>query len=94
MPVLTFCVICFLVGIVISAISRSFTIMLVGRVIQGLGGGGIILLNDILITDLVPLRFRGAYFGMIAGVWALGSISGPVIGGALADKVNWVSQIF
>lgn len=68
--------------------------MLVGRVIQGVGGGGIILMNDILITDLVPLRARGIYFGIIAGVWALGSISGPVIGGVLAYKVSWVSHIF
>jgi MFS family permease len=93
MPVLTFCVSCFLVGIVISAVSSNFTIMLIGRVIQGIGGGGIILMNDILITDLVPLRLRGAYFGIVAGVWALGSVSGPVIGGVLAYKVNWVSQI-
>lgn len=64
--------------------------MLAGRTIQGVGGGGIILINDLLITDLVPLRQRGAYFGIIAGVWALGSISGPVIGGALAYKANWV----
>jgi MFS family permease len=91
MPLLTFCVSCFLIGIVISAISKNFSVMLVGRVIQGLGGGGIILLNDIVITDLVPLRFRGAYFGTMAGVWALGSISGPVIGGVLAYKASWVS---
>lgn len=55
------------------------------------GGGGVILLNDIIITDLVPMRLRGAYFGIIGGVWALGSVSGPVIGGALAYRTNWVS---
>ena len=65
--------------------------MLLGRTIQGIGGGGIILLNDIIITDLVPMRLRGAYFGAIGGVWALGSVSGPVIGGALAEKISWVS---
>lgn len=66
--------------------------MLLGRTIQGVGGGGVILLNDIIITDLVPMRLRGAYFGVIGGVWALGSVSGPVIGGALADKTTWVSS--
>jgi MFS family permease len=93
MIVLNFCVTCFLAGIVISGVSGSFTTLIFGRVIQGIGGGGIILMNDILITDLVPLRLRGAYFGIIAGIWALGSISGPLIGGALAFKVSWVCHI-
>jgi MFS family permease len=70
--------------------ANDFTAMLAARTIQGIGGGGIILMNDILITDLVPLRLRGAYFGMIAGVWALGTVSGPVIGGVLAYKASWV----
>ena len=68
--------------------------MLLGRTIQGVGGGGIILLNDIIMTDLVPMRLRGAYSGVIGGVWAFGSVSGPVIGGALAYKANWVGYIF
>jgi MFS family permease len=92
MPVLTFCIVCFLIGIIISAVANDFTAMLVGRTTQGIGGGGIILMNDILITDLVPLRLRGPYFGIIAGVWAFGSISGPVVGGVLAYKANWVSR--
>ena len=91
MPALTFCVTCFLIGIIISGLAHNFTVMLVGRTIQGVGGGGVILLNDIIITDLVPMRLRGAYFGIIGGVWALGSVSGPVIGGALAYKATWVS---
>lgn len=78
-------------GIGISSVAHNFTVMLAGRSLQGVGGGGVILLNDIIITDLVPMRLRGAYFGIIGGVWALGSVSGPVIGGALAYKTSWVS---
>lgn len=92
-PVLIFCTICFLVGIIVSGFASNYTIMLLGRTIQGVGGGGIILLNDIIMTDLVPMRLRGTYSGVIGGVWALGSVSGPVIGGALAYKANWVSHI-
>jgi MFS family permease len=92
MPILTFCIISFLLEIIISAVANDFTAMLIGRTTQGIGGVGIILMNDIIITDLVPLRRRGAYFGIIAGVWAVGSISGPVIGGVLAYKANWVSS--
>ena len=86
------CIVFFLVGIIISSVAHGFTEMLVGRTLQGVGGGGIILLNDIVITDLVPMRQRGAYFGMIGGVWAFGSVTGPVIGGALAYKASWVNS--
>ena len=56
MYALVFCAIVFLVGIIISSVAHDFTVMLVGRTIQGVGGGAIILLNDIVITDLVPMR--------------------------------------
>jgi MFS family permease len=65
--------------------------MLVGRAVQGVGGGGIVLLNEIVVTDLVPLRQRAAYFGILGGILALGTVSGPVIGGALASNASWVS---
>lgn len=91
MVTLSFCTAFFLVGIIISSVANDFTVMLVGRAIQGVGGGGVILLNDIIITDLVPMRQRGKYFGIIGGIWALGSVTGPVIGGAFAYKVTWVS---
>jgi len=93
MPLLTFCVVCFLIGIIVSARANDFTAMLIGRTVQGIGGGGIILFNDLLITDLVPLRQRGMYFGIISGVWAIGSVSGPVIGGVLAFKASWVRPV-
>ncbi|KAI0188074.1 major facilitator superfamily domain-containing protein [Astrocystis sublimbata] len=89
MPVLFCSTLLFLIGIILSAVARDFTLVFVGRAIQGVGGGGVILLNDIVVTDLVPMRQRGKYFGIIGGVWALGSVSGPVIGGALAYKASW-----
>ena len=63
--------------------------MLVGRSIQGTGGGGILSLSEIIITDIVPLRQRGNYFAGISMVWAIGSVAGPLIGGALATKGAW-----
>ena len=93
MPALTFCIIFFLIGIIMSGLAKNFTVMLAGRTIQGVGGGGVTIVNNIIITDLVPMRLRGAYFGALNGVWALGSVSGPVIGGALAYKATWVSSL-
>jgi len=45
-------------------------------------------MTEIVITDLVPLRWRGQWAGIIAGMWSIGSVSGPIIGGAFA-QVQW-----
>ena len=52
----------FAVGSILAAVSKNFTMMLVGRTIQGIGGGGIMTLGEILVTDLVPLSVRGGMF--------------------------------
>ncbi|RMZ89612.1 hypothetical protein DV736_g3154, partial [Chaetothyriales sp. CBS 134916] len=88
----------FMVGVFMAALSNSFTLMLVGRTVQGIGGGGIIALTEILITDLVPLRFRGQWTGVIGAMWSLGSVSGPVVGGAFATAgwrwIFWINLPF
>ncbi|KAL8704544.1 MAG: hypothetical protein Q9201_002279 [Fulgogasparrea decipioides] len=79
----------FLVGAVVAAVSNNFGVLLVGRSLQGVGGGGLIALTEIVVTDIVPLRLRGKWFGIISAMWALGSVSGPIIGGAFAQDANW-----
>lgn len=63
--------------------------MLVGRSIQGCGGGGLIVIAEILVTDLVPLRLRGKWFSFLSAMWAVGSVGGPLVGGAFAQDVSW-----
>ncbi|TGO26401.1 hypothetical protein BPAE_0060g00160 [Botrytis paeoniae] len=77
------------IGSILAAVAKNFTLMLVGRSIQGIGGGGILSLGEILITDLVPLSVRGAYFGYMGSIWAIGSVGGPLMGGAFAENVSW-----
>ena len=60
--------------------------LLIGRSFQGMGAGGVIALSEIVVTDLVDLRRRGKWFGYLSIMWVVGSISGPVIGGAFARK--------
>ncbi|KAK9420443.1 putative MFS general substrate transporter [Seiridium unicorne] len=85
----------FAVGSLIAALAVTFTMILVGRSIQGIGGGGILALGEIIVTDLVPLASRGtvrrypAWFGYLGSMWALGSVAGPLIGGAFAQYVSW-----
>lgn len=79
----------FLIGTLLAATARSMLLMLVGRTIQGVGAGGITVLTSILVTDLVPLRYRGNWVGVLGAIWAFGSVTGPVVGGSLAHSTTW-----
>jgi MFS family permease len=74
--------------------------MLVGRSIQGIGGGGIMALTEVLIADLIPLKERGKWFSIRSGTWALGTVVGPLIGGGFAQSsaswrwVFWINLPF
>lgn len=83
----------FCIGAILAAVAKNFTYMLVGRTIQGVGGGAIIALAEVIITDLVPLRHRGKYFGIMSAMWSLGSVTGPILGGGFAQSVTWVRKI-
>lgn len=82
----------FCVGAIIAAVAKDFTYMLVGRSFQGIGGGGIIALSEVIITDLIPLRYRGQYFGILSAMWSAGSVTGPILGGGFAENVTWVRR--
>lgn len=92
-PAVLTAILFFCVGTIVSAVANDFGQMLVGRSIQGIGGGGIIALTEVIITDLVPLRYRGQYFGIFSAMWSIGSVTGPILGGGFAEKVTWVSTI-
>lgn len=91
-PVILVAIALFLAGAIISGVCNDFTHLLVGRSIQGVGGGGIIALTEVVVTDIVPLRHRGQYFGVFSGMWAIGSVSGPILGGAFSQNVTWVRE--
>lgn len=80
----------FMVGAIVAAVANNFATLLVGRSLQGVGGGGLLVLTEIVVTDLVPLRMRGQWFGIISAMWSIGSVTGPIIGGAFAQNVTWV----
>ena len=73
----------FAVGAIVAALAKrgdGMAVLLIGRSVQGIGGGGVIVLAEILGTDMVPLRQRGLYMAMINAMWAFGSVGGPLIG--------------
>jgi EmrB/QacA subfamily drug resistance transporter len=92
-PVLFSAVGIFLVGSVICAVAPSMAALIIGRAIQGVGGGGLMALAQTIIGDVVPPKERSRYVVFITGVWATASIAGPVVGGVFAQHVHW-SLIF
>ncbi|KAM0817635.1 putative Major facilitator superfamily domain-containing protein [Seiridium cardinale] len=79
---LEFALFCFTVGTIFCCTATSVPLMLVGRCIQGIGGGGVHVLSGVIMTDLVPLRYRPKWYGAVLGAWALGTCIGPLIGGS------------
>ncbi|KAF1975638.1 MFS general substrate transporter [Bimuria novae-zelandiae CBS 107.79] len=79
----------FLAGAIVAAVANNFTVILVGRSIQGIGGGGIICLTEIVVTDMVPLRERGKWFSMFSAMWSIGTVAGPLLGGGFSQNVSW-----
>lgn len=65
--------------------------LLVFRSIQGAGGGGIVVMTEIIVCDMIPLRLRGEWFGLLSGMYAIGTVLGPILGGVFAQHVTWVS---
>lgn len=68
--------------------AHNATMLIAGRVVQGVGAGGINVLLDIVCCDLVPLRERGKYLGLMFSGSGVAAALGPPVGGALAE-VNW-----
>ncbi|KAI1475577.1 MFS general substrate transporter [Daldinia eschscholtzii] len=79
----------FALGSGISGGATSAGMLIAGRAVQGAGGGGIILMIEMIVCDLVPLRDRGSFMGVIFAVFAIGTSLGPFIGGAIAANTTW-----
>ncbi|QPG96154.1 hypothetical protein C2857_003354 [Epichloe festucae Fl1] len=88
-PVLIGAVAIFGIGSLLCAISNSMGMLIAARAIQGVGGGGAIVLPNICVSDLFSMRKRGLYFGILGCVWAIASAVGPVLGGVFTSKVSW-----
>ncbi|KAJ6463213.1 major facilitator superfamily domain-containing protein [Mycena vitilis] len=85
-PIMLICIAFFAVGSALAGSAQNMNMMIAARAVQGIGGGGIINLSEILTADLVPLAERGLYQGLLGLVWSFASSIGPPIGGALASR--------
>lgn len=88
-PVILMAAVIFWIGSLLCALSKNMGMLIAARAIQGVGGGGLIVLPNIAVSDLFSMRNRGMYFGIFGMVWALASAVGPVLGGVFTTKVTW-----
>jgi EmrB/QacA subfamily drug resistance transporter len=79
----------FLVGSVMGGLADSMSTLIAGRAVQGLGGGGLMILALAIIADVVPARQRGKYSGIMGAVFAVSSVAGPLLGGFFTDGPGW-----
>ncbi|KAH9906922.1 MFS general substrate transporter [Xylariomycetidae sp. FL2044] len=78
----------FVVGSGVAGGATNAATLIGGRAVQGLGGGAILVLVDVVISDLVSLQDRGKFLGLVRVAGALGSSIGPIVGGAIA-QADW-----
>ncbi|KAJ7209100.1 major facilitator superfamily domain-containing protein [Mycena rebaudengoi] len=82
-------IVIFLVGSALCGAAKSMTWLILARALQGIGGGGIQQLVQIVIGDIVSLEDRGTYGAFIGAMWGIAGVVGPLVGGALTDHVSW-----
>jgi EmrB/QacA subfamily drug resistance transporter len=84
----------FVVGSAAAGFSQDTNTLILFRVFQGLGGGGLAALSQIIMADIISPRDRGKYAGLFGAVMALGTVGGPLLGGLVTDAFGWRWNFF
>lgn len=79
----------FTLGSGIAGAANNSATLIAGRAVQGVGAGGIYIIVDIIVSDLVPLRQRGNYMAVVLTVYTVGTSLGPWVGGEIIATTTW-----
>src|SRR5215211_7189943 len=79
----------FTAGSIACALATDMIVLILGRALQGIGGGGILPLAQSILADAVAPRERGHYQAYMGSVWVTAGLGGPIIGGILAEHFHW-----
>ena len=88
-PMLQAAIVIFLIGSIAAGAASTMGWLIITRGIQGIGGGGLMVLVMAVIADIIPPRERGRYAGAFGGVFAISSVLGPLAGGWFVDNLSW-----
>ncbi|WP_374773776.1 MFS transporter [Streptomyces sp. NBC_01310] len=84
-----YAIVLFLIGSALCGLAQDMPQLIGFRALQGLGGGGLIVLSMAIVGDIVPPRERGKYQGLFGGVFGATSVLGPLLGGVFVDHLSW-----
>lgn len=87
--VLQVAIVIFLVGAVLSAMATNMTFLIMARVVQGLGGGGLMVVAMTVVADIIPPRQRGKVQGLFGAVFGVATVVGPLLGGFIVEHISW-----
>ena len=87
--VLQVAIVVFLAGSALCGIAQDMLQLILFRFLQGVGGGGLIVITMAVIGDLIAPRERGRYQGLFGAVFGLATIIGPLLGGFFVDHLTW-----
>ncbi|WP_432137682.1 MULTISPECIES: DHA2 family efflux MFS transporter permease subunit [unclassified Streptomyces] len=82
-------IVLFLVGSALCGAAQNMPQLIAFRALQGLGGGGLMVLSMAIVGDLVPPRERGRYQGLFGAVFGATSVLGPLLGGLFTEHLSW-----
>lgn len=87
--ILLWCMSVFVVGSAVTAVSVELPVLVSGRVLQGIGGGGLVPATLALVADLWPPDRRGVPLGVVGATQELGAVLGPLLGAAVLAVADW-----
>ncbi len=79
----------FVVASAVAGLSQNMSMLITMRVLQGLGGGGLTALAQVILATMISPRERGRYSGYLGATFALATVGGPLIGGVLTQHLSW-----
>ena len=88
-PVLVAALVVFAVGSLVTALAYDMPTMVLGRFLQGVGGGGLVPATLALVADLYPVERRGVPLGVVSAVQEIGSVLGPLFGAVVLAVADW-----
>jgi MFS family permease len=79
----------FAAGLIVASAAPDMTVFLLGRVLQGLGGGAMIVAAYVVVAHAFPERLHAKVFGVLAAAWVVPSLVGPAVAGVVASTLSW-----